>query len=277
MKLLLLSVLVLAFSCGPASNSKGRGNNPNPDRPQVNPDDNDQGIDKLSTYQRSQAFRTRGSKQLSYSSEREVKADGDIPASLHLIPNILTDFDATVTKATLPPQDCGVFTEAATIKQRMVDCKSKNPSTFKWIGKNNGIAGEVDWQLVMKMGSTILWQDLSTGLIWSDQLKNTEEWRLASGADGNAERMACQAATDVMALGNIPKEEIHWRLPTRNDFLLADINGARYVLPNTDATYWSASLSDKDNAWAIEQSTGILEKHSLGNKHLVRCVGTALK
>ena len=157
----------------------------------------------------------------------------------------------------------------------MIDCKTKNPKTYKWLAKTNGISGEGDWQLVMKSQKIIIWQDLTTGLIWSDQLADSFSWTIASGND--TQNSPCGTENNSNALSNFGAQEISWRLPTRNDFLMADINGARFVLSNNKAKYWTASAINEQQAWAIEQDSGILSASDAENTHLVRCVGTALK
>lgn len=42
----------------------------------------------------------------------------------------------------------------------------------------------------------------------------------------------------------------HWRLPTKDDWLLADVNGIRKVLPNMTQTFWSSS-SDSLFTWGV--------------------------
>lgn len=281
LNLLYISALLAFSSCGPARNPGSRSDAEAPpvsSRPPATPTESE--TDILTNIElRSQIHRTRGSLQISYEDERKLLAKDELPTTVHHTPIPYVDMDKTVITAPLPDLDCGLA--ISSIKDRITDCKNKNPSSSKWHGKTNGISGEGDWQLVVKSQKHILWQDLTTGLIWSDQLESTYSWNESSGND--SQNSACSTSFNQDALGNISAEEIKWRLPTRNDFLMADINGARFVLPNLDAKYWTASANDESHFWIIHQQSGTLslaevrDTSNIENSHLVRCIGTALK
>lgn len=267
---------ILALSCGAPKNKNSRGDKGDGQRRQrdnqaANPAD---AID-YPNYLKSQIFRTRGSKQLTYKSGAALVAANAVPAWIHNIPDPNLDNDRTVTKAIAPEANCGTGT-FANINARIEDCKKLNAATSVWSGFNNGIAGEGNWYLVAKNGGNILWMDATTALIWSSSIGSLE-WARASGARGFAKEMPCIANKDNAGLGNIPEEQIAWRLPTRAEFLQADINGARYVLPNLDSQYWTASFDDGGRAWSITQESGILESIDENSTLSVRCVGVIKK
>jgi hypothetical protein len=72
---------------------------------------------------------------------------------------------------------------------------------------------------------------------------------------------------------------IHWRLPTRSDYLMADLNGIRFVLPDmikTSATRgWIAMIlaNRSSAAWLFTHSNGQLESATRTDLHAVRCIG----
>lgn len=220
-------------------------------------------------------FRTRNADQLTYLDITKLVQEGKLPAWTHMIPNPDRDTDSSVIRAIAPDADCGIGA-MNTLSARITDCNTKNPATHLWDSKLSGISGEGDWMLVTKQGNFTLWMDVTTGLIWSD-LVQTANWSTASGARGMEATAICRADADNVALGKIPDTQIQWRLPTRSDFLMADINGARFVLPNLDQQYWTASHDGNSSAWSIFQETGILEKESENQVLSVRCVGIVKK
>lgn len=77
------------------------------------------------------------------------------------------------------------------------------------------------------------------------------------------------------AKGMISGANANWRLPTKEDFQLAELNGMRRVLPNMDECFWSATSFSyyRARAWYYCGEAGFIngtERHSL-NK--VICVG----
>ena len=79
------------------------------------------------------------------------------------------------------------------------------------------------------------------------------------------------------ALGKLPLSRVKWRLPNREEFLQADINGARSVLVDSGSNLWTASF-DKQfggeyKAWAINHKDGILASTLIDEELDVRCVG----
>ena len=223
---------------------------------------------EISKLFRSQQYRIKGEKQLSnYDVNANIIAGKE--DSYREIPNQEYDHDFNVTRVAEIAKDCGNADTLKGLKNRIADCSAKNSPNNFWSGTKNGISGEGDWQLAYKSGNKIVWQDLSTGLLWSSQI-NKANWREASGVvEGN---FLC---SEIKFFG---EGEVLWRLPTRNEFLLADINGSRFVLNELNFDYWSASSEDKNNvAWAINQENGVLTAHSKDKELFVRCVAHPLK
>lgn len=267
-KILILLMVFGLISCGPASNS-GRGNSQKKTYSetsgpiQIN-------FTKFMQVAHSQTYRERGSKQISLSELKSHKLKNTLPKTIHLTPSE-NDNDTSVTKAETPSTFCGDSLES--INQSIFDCQKKNPESYLWDGEKNGISGEGDWQLVFYGPQKTLWIDLNTALIWSDILK-PQAWPYANK---NTESTACNASENEASLGNFSKDQIHWRLPTRNEFLLADINGARFVLNNLDNLFWTASTDKNQMAWAINQTDGTLIKKAYQELLHIRCVGSAIK
>jgi hypothetical protein len=70
-----------------------------------------------------------------------------------------------------------------------------------------------------------------------------------------------------------------WRLPSINDWKLADVNGIRKVLPNMDYVFWSASSYsyNRHHVWLFGGAGGSLSYNSRGNtpSYSVRCVASS--
>jgi len=219
---------------------------------------------------KSQSYRTIGKEQLSYDELGKKITTSTTDLDYRTIPRIDTDHDGQVEMNKFQQKNCGIVVETKTIKSRKNNCVQQNPNDSVWSAKENGISGEGDWALVYKQDAVTVWQDLTTGLLWSTPLK-TAAWKEASGAEVDEEDYIC---------GNskLLEGEVKWMLPTRNEFLQADINGARFVLPSTSEIFWTASRQGQtDNAWAIMQSTGELTAMKTSRENEVRCVGIPLK
>jgi hypothetical protein len=161
-----------------------------------------------------------------------------------------------------------------------------------WDGTNSGASGESIWKLVSRTSSgQETWLDTRTGLVWSDIVKNASginlfNWCQASGNDQNdttTEIIDCNElnAGESVCVGASyegSENQVKWRLPTRNDFLLADINGARFVLKKeTEQGLWTATLKSgvvgRNEAWVYDSQFGILSSGLLSTQRQVRCVG----
>ena len=75
--------------------------------------------------------------------------------------------------------------------------------------------------------------------------------------------------------GNLTGATHQWRLPTMEDYKLADVNGIRKVLPNMDIAFWSASSSsiNRNLAWVFGGGNGYVNGDYRYYNNGVRCVG----
>lgn len=291
LQLLTLLSLVLLAGCLEVPDNADRETKDPPDRRPVTGEDLD---NDLSAYIRSQAFRTKNTKQYSIAGIRKyVAANGTFPKTFHPVPNdrLTTDMREETTPYSRRQTNCGLLPNEnePTIKKRMEDCAEvykEDLDGYLWNGEVKGISGEGKWQLVMKKGDRHIWLDHTTQLIWSDLITEAT-WEMASGSQINAADAKCTntyLAADVAdetkdEFMGLTADEVFLRLPTRNDFLQADLNGSRFVLGNTEnKTYWSANYSSEDDrAWAIDQEDGILMKMPPTTTNSVRCVGVITK
>ena len=78
------------------------------------------------------------------------------------------------------------------------------------------------------------------------------------------------------SLGSASTPAVRWRLPSIYEYEQANINGIRFVLPDSDGNYeWSASVvsSLRNLAWIFNGSTGSVSLLSRYGTRAVRCVG----
>jgi hypothetical protein len=79
--------------------------------------------------------------------------------------------------------------------------------------------------------------------------------------------------------GNIISTQATWRLPTRSDWLLAEVNGIRKVLPNMDYSFWSATTFShhRNKVWTFlkVESLGMGEYQRFITGAYVRCVASS--
>jgi len=99
------------------------------------------------------------------------------------IPDRMLDDDGftalTVRPAPRPATICGT---SGTIATRIADCTTNNPTTTPWVGSTKGHQGETTWYLVTRAAANKeVWQDGSTGLLWSSIAPATTDWCQASG------------------------------------------------------------------------------------------------
>lgn len=179
-----------------------------------------------------------------------------------------------------PGISCGIE-PVLTLQGKIADCAEKNKERSIWEATRFGAAGEADWKLVArdKFGLEI-WIDMRTNMLWADASSGAN-WCEASG---NLEK-DCKdllESFDKRTCQNIGEvANITWRLPTRNDFLQADLDGIRFVLPtNLEAGFWTATLDSasvlRDRAWVYESQQGTLKSVAIKSLRPVRCIG-ALK
>ncbi|MBP9682459.1 MAG: hypothetical protein KBD76_13720 [Bacteriovorax sp.] len=186
------------------------------------------------------------------------------------------DASSPVVKATRPSVTCG--TTQNTLAARIADCLAQNGTDATWDGAVKGISGEGVWKLVTRTStSKEVWRDERTGLLWGDNL-GAKSWCEASGntqtnatdGTGNGDcdpanffnKSVCveggslapaiagenwtsgtydNAKGAMGAISSATSPSVRWRLPTRNDWYQADINGIRFVLPNMAVSFWTAS------------------------------------
>lgn len=241
----------------------------------------------------SQIHRERGAPILSISQEISKTLTNDLPENLYrTIPLIEKDdegSDKTVTTRTSlgrPTVSCGTDSTLTGIDSRITDCFQKNSDKSLWEGFRFGTSGEGTWKLVSLVNNQEVWLDNTTGLVWSDVLTTTN-WCQAAGNDELPQGSTTVNCSDLMEQKRICQDlnieglagRIIWRLPTRNDFLLSDLNGARFVLKaETPGTgLWTATLkgasADRSEAWIYHSQDGTLSSGNLSTTHQVRCVG----
>lgn len=280
------SVTLLVFlSLFAACNDASKGN-----RPLINASTGAQ-VSSNATI-RSQLHRVRATEILS--TTQETSAAESLPVGYDNIPNIFEADDGfgtdsrSVVHATHSGNSCGIGTQFATIKDRIANCESLNLGQASWKGSANGNSGEGNWTLVARnVDGKEIWLDETTNYVWSDVVAEATGW---CDASGNTQGLADGGVVDCHVLGTrslcansalpgIPESQVSWRLPTRGDFLQADLDGARFVLRNVSTmSFWSATVNgtNRDEAWAILQSTGALSSVSRAEGRAVRCIGRRL-
>lgn len=275
--LLPILIFVLIASCGPVSNSSV-----------VSQQTGDNGEDPALTTNdeilKSQMNRAQGSMVYSQFEIREkTKAlkEAYLPEG-HSVSPTLENLESVVTKIDHSEylKDCGIISlSETTIADRISDCDkvylAKLGKKTTWASQLYGVAGEGNWRLVSVSISgeskKMIWYDLTTKLLWTDYLGdvNFEKAAIALGK-------VCEEFQDSNEY-SLDSNFVTWRLPTRSDFLQADINGARYVLNNIDKEYWTATQKTLTTAWAINQKTGNSSSTELTELRSVRCVGIPLQ
>ncbi len=211
---------------------------------------------------------------------------GSLPLSYRTVPLMALDDEGTETRNIRsrtwlgrPLFDCGAGPNTS-INSRIDDCSRINGARAAWNYLNSS-SGESIWKLVAKIGNVEMWIDLRTGHIWSDILE-TGNWCNASGNSETGPGVNCQTlGTNPNCVGKslLGLLGIKWRLPTRNDFLQADLNGLRFVLKTAGLSFWTATMNsaslNRSEAWTYNQAQGTLEKAALTELRQVRCIGAA--
>ncbi len=94
-----------------------------------------------------------------------------------------------------------------------------------------------------------------------------------SNTDSNVDNLA----KTNLSLSSTPS--VAWRLPTFNDYEVADVHGIRFVMPdmgsNSTGQEWMATTYsfDKQKAWTFSSDTGLHATKNRNQTALVRCVG----
>jgi hypothetical protein len=247
---------------------------------------------------RSHIHREKGTKTLSYADEIQKTLRGDLPASIYRVIPLMEKDDegskenvVTVNELGRPDFNCGSGDSFIGIDPRIVDCSEKNGAKALWEGFRYGAAGESTWTLVMRNNSKEIWLDGRTGMVWSHLIVTAEDkkifnWCKASGNDQNNTTIAVLDCNELgigesLCAGQVFEEigeKVNWRLPTRNDYLQADINGFRFVFVKEESQgLWTATiraLSDgRKEAWVYESKEGTLSGGVLSSLRHVRCIG----
>lgn len=228
----------------------------------------------------SMVYRDLGVDQLTFDQIQSLLAKEEAPKTYHFVSTEKVGYESSVLKAELSGNldNCGEEPHLNGVKARYTDCDTT------WKGGTNGISGEGDWKLVMRdlsRDAATLWLDTRTNLIWSHKITDAV-WANANGSAEVIDDRVCHSLEELTTDEN-GISHISWRLPNRNEFLQADINGSRFVLQteneedNASEYFWTASQVDENHAWTIQNNTGILKQESKTNIAQVRCVGVILK
>lgn len=283
-----LGLLTVLVGCGDVSSNHKLGTNNNPERTVQGAEGNN-GSDG----QRSQIHREKGATVLSYAEEILQTVAGTLSAkNYRIIPSMEKDNEGsssnvtTVTENGRPNVYCGTG-DFPGVDARITDCFLKNGDKAQWEGFRYAASGEGTWKLVAFSETNEIWFDGRSGMVWSE-VKNAANWCKASGnqdddtnsggvdCNGLANKESICVGASTPGIGN----QIRWRLPTRNDFLQADLNGMRFVLrkETAGAGLWTATLvagvAGRTDAWIYNSSNGTLTSDKIQNSHAVRCIGT---
>lgn len=215
-----------------------------------------------------------------------------------------------------PTVDCG--STQTTIHARITDCASKNGLNAAWDGAQMGNYGYGTWKLVSRIGlNKEVWQDQRTRLLWSSQVTTAANWcRAAGNVQGNDPSNICNntsyqnqttpiswcvelsslnpagsenwtIGTYLSAKGGMGKiatttsPSVLWRLPTLYDYLQANLNGIRFVMPDmiagTASNEWTSTVAGnaRNTAWKFTTTNGVITNTSAtrSTSAPVRCVG----
>lgn len=250
-------------------------------------------VETTSTETVSGIHREKGTATVTYEKEIEVESSGTYMRS---IPDVRFDDDgadgknaSSRTFLTRPTAPCGL-TPALSLTEKIADCVLKNSTLATWSGTSNAGSSEAIWKLVTLAdvaGDIVeVWHDGRTGMVWSSIVVGAANWCKASG---NAQA-AIQgvSAVDCVATGasknlcgdyslvELPK--VNWRLPTRNDYLQADLDGIRFVFIHGANSFWTATTSTdvtaRNKAWTYDMKYGTLAAELMTTDRSVRCIGT---
>ena len=222
-------------------------------------------------------YRDKGSKQYTLNEINKYSRSNTLPTTVKAIANPYEHNDSNVTKVGIIAVNCGDAGTLTSTNERIEDCKNKNPAAATWDGAKNSFSGEGQWSLIYSVGSNEAWLDKRTGLVWSSTIEDRVNWKKANGYLVDEDEAICQH-NKIRFFNN---GDVKWRLPNRNEFLQADINGLRYVLSETDMKVWTATSSATNigYAWAIYLKDGILSEFDMNNEDdlAVICIGEVLK
>jgi hypothetical protein len=175
---------------------------------------------------------------------------------------------------------CGLDAAFETLKERMEDCKKLE---LNWSGQASAMQGEGNWSLMVRtLDGKEVWYDQRTQLLWSDSLGQSN-WCQASGnreIPNELSKINCLAAGQLadfctnpsnrplsdehlQAMGYLDTNLVKWRLPTRNDFFMAETNGLRFIHPSKNYRYWTATIAaeNRDQSWIFSLTNGQVWPH----------------
>jgi hypothetical protein len=280
MKIQYLIPFLFIIACNDVSTNRKMGTNQNP-----------QTI-TAETAVVSGIHREQGTSPVLYADE--IKADGK-PLNTRYIPDNRLDDDGAdgenTTFAQRPTVECGRG-RLLSLKAKISDCLEKNGDRSNWIGKTKGSSAEADWKLVTLTvtgtSTTEVWIDLRTKMLWSDIISTTANWCKAAGNDQPSSDLVSISCNDLIGNDRLCANYSHpelpaawWRLPTRIDYLQADIDGIRFVLKRGADAFWTATTSTftvsekRENAWTYNMVTGNLVAAKMTEGRHVRCIGTS--
>ncbi len=243
------------------------------------------------------AHRERGIAPITYSTE--IANDWE-NINIHAIADIRFDDDgadgknvSTRTAKGRPTVICGIT--KVSLKEKISDCSSasKNATKATWSGTLEAGSSEGTWNLVTLAEKDSgddtyeVWLDKRTNMVWSDIVVNEANW---CGASGSQNEVSDNVGEDCLNTGNgksfctnlhlAELPIVKWRLPTRHDYLQADLDGIRFVLKQNSGalTFWTATTSTdvvkRDKAWTYDMTNGKLASEAMNSKRHVRCIGT---
>jgi len=222
--------------------------------------------------------RERGTRPVTYKAEIGVNSEA---GNLRAIPDMRLDDDGVdgvnVSHIKVRPDKlCGLVIKD-TLKDKIADCLAKNGDKSKWSGTENAGSAESTWVLVTfaekDNGSEKyeVWLDQRTGMLWSEMISAEGNWCEASGSNLPKDDVvgidcAITGKGKSLCTNHNPLElpKVSWRLPSRHDYLQADIDGIRFVLPTGNNGFWTATTSTSESsklrnkAWTYIMSKGTL-------------------
>lgn len=276
--LLILLALTTLVSCNNEDVGQNRKKSPN------NP-----ATPALETEGSSAAFihRTHGTKVLTSREARERILKNTLPDAYREIPDMETDDEgSTRTRSVLSVQSlgrptvvCGNGDNLTGLRARIANCAGKNGELATW-SASNGNSGEADWKLIsVNTTGKEVWMDTRTGMIWSD-LQASGNYCKASGNFTGDCTEASEGESRCINLTIEGLADIKWRLPTRSDFLQADVDGLRFVLKSgTDTSFWTATMDSlsvsHQAAWTYSAVQGTLVSSPISEVKQIRCIGSS--
>ncbi len=243
--------------------------------------------------------RDRGIPLITYAQEIERAIQEITSPSYRVVPDMEKDDEGrdgsnvlSRTHLGRPQTSCGLLPGVGK-DARIKECAKLNPTSSSWDGMAYGTSTEGKWTLMAVTESKQeLWIDTRTGMIWSG-IVASGNWCQASG---NLQKPSALGITfdcsdeDINQNKNYCIEltipgidtEVEWRLPTRNDFLQADINGLRLVLSKGNGVgFWTATMDasseERNRAWVYNQVEANLMVEELQTVRNIRCIGISKK